>query len=521
MARTLLFGNQARQALLQGVRTLADAVRITLGPRGRITLLEQSGGLPFATRDGVTIAREVALRNFENIGVRLLQEVAMHTYEAAGDGTTTAVVLTQKMIEEGTKALLSFHNPVWIRRGMERALKIALERLREWSIPLNGGQYVLEVASIAAQDESLGELVASALQRVGKDGVVTVEESKGTETVLEVVEGMEFVQGFLSPYFVNDLRSNEVFLENPLILVSDYTIRAASTFLPLLERVFQTRRPLLIVGELEGEVLALLVTNKLRGIMQVAAVKAPEFGERRREILGDIAVLSGGQVVSQDLGMKLEKVPLELLGSAEKVRITEKKTVIIGGQGKRRDIDERIRQVRAQVEKSNTSLEKKWHERRLASLTRGVAVIRVGALTEVERREKRQRLEGTLAATRAALEEGVVPGGGAVLLHIAEELRSSTVSDSERVGFDVVRRALEEPVRQIAANAGYHGPLIVEKVKQHKRSIGFDVAQGTFVDMFAAGIVDPVKVLRIALCNAVSMASLVLTTEVIVAETKE
>lgn len=523
MAKALLFGNEARQALLQGMRALADAVRVTFGPRGRIVLLERGNGFPLATGDGVTVAREVAVRDaLGNIGVRLLQEVAVRTNEAAGDGTTTAVILAQKMVEEGVKALLSFHNPVWIRRGMEKALEVALERLKEWSVPLDDERYLFEVASVAARDRALGKLVASALQRVGKEGVVTIEESKVTETVLEVVEGIEFERGFLSPYFVTNVERNEVVLENPLILVSDYKIRNASVLFPLLEKVFQTGRPLLlIIGELEGEALALLVVNKLRGILQVAAVKAPEFGERQREVLGDIAVLSGGQVVLQDLGMKLEKVPVELLGEAEKVQITEKKTVIVGGRGRRRDIEERIQQVRTQIEKSSSHSEKEWYERRLASLVCGVAVIRVGAPTEVELKEKKQRLEDALFATRAALEEGIVPGGGTTLLRIAEELRSYTVADSERVGFNIVCQALEEPVRQIATNAGYRGSLIAERVRQCGKNVGFDALQGTFVDMFAAGIVDPTKVLRVALQNAVSIASLVLTTEVIAVETQE
>lgn len=523
MAKVLLFGDEARQALLRGMRVLADAVRVTFGPRGRAVLLERNNGLPLATGDGVTVAREVALRDaLENVGVRLLQEVATRTNEAAGDGTTTAVILAQKMVEEGIKALLSFHNPVWVRRGMEKALGVALKKLKEWSVPLNDERYIFEVASIAARDRALGELVASALQRVGKDGVVTIEESKVTETVLEVVEGIEFEGGFLSPYFVTNVERNEAVFENPLILISDYKIHSASVLFPLLEKVVQTGRPLLlIVGELGGEALALLVVNKLRGILRVAAVKAPEFGERQREVLGDIAALSGGQVVLQDLGMKLEKVPLELLGKAAKVQVTEKKTIIVGGQGRRRDIDERIRQIRAQIEKSGSHSVREWYERRLASLVRGVAVIRVGAPTEVELKEKKQRLEDALFATRAALEEGIVPGGGTTLLRIAEELRSCAATDSERVGFNIVCQALEEPVRQIATNAGYQGPLVAERVRRCEKNIGFDALRGTFVDMFAAGIVDPAKVLRIALQNAVSMASLVLTTEVIVVETQE
>lgn len=523
MAKVLLFGDEARQALARGMQTLASAVRVTLGPRGKTILLEQGSGLPLATGDGVTIAREVTLSSvFENVGVKLLQEVAERTNEATGDGTTTAVVLAQKMVEEGMKALLSLHNPMWIRRGMEKALGIVLEKLKGWSVPLDDERYIFKVASIAARDDFLGELIASALQRVGRDGIITVEESKITETTLEVVEGMEFERGFLSPYFVTDPERNEAILENPFILISDYKIHNALVLLPLLERILQTGRPLfLIVDELGEEALAFLVVNKLRGAIQIAAVKAPEFGERQKEVLGDIAALSGGQVVLQDLGMKLEKVPLELLGEAERVRITEKKTTIIGSKGKQKDIEERIRHIRTRIEGSATTYEKEWYERRLASILRKVAIIRVGAPTEVELKKKKQHLENALGAVRAALEEGVVPGGGTVFLRIAEELREVTVSSDERVGFDIVRRALEEPVKQIAANAGYQGPLVAEKVKECEKSVGFDALQGTFVDMFKAGIVDPAKVLRVALQNATSIASLVLTTETIIAETQE
>lgn len=523
VAENLLFGDEARRALARGMQALAHAVRVTLGPRGRNVLLERGGNLPLSTSDGVTVARDIVLSDaFENIGAKILQEVATKTNEIAGDGTTTAVVLAQKMVEEGMKAFLSFHNPVRLRSGMEKALRIALEKLREWSIPLNDERYLFEIASISARDSFLGNLVASALKRVGKDGVVTVEESKVVDTTLEVVEGIQFERGFLSPYFVTDPERNEVVLENPFILVSDYKVRSASTLLPLLERVFQTGRPLLfIVDELEGEALALLVVNKLRGVLKVAAVRAPEFGERQKEILGDIAALSGGQVVLQELGMKLEKVSLELLGQAEKVRVTKDRTIVIGGKGKKQDIEERVRQVRNRIENSDSEYEKEFLRKRLAHLTQGVAVIRLGAPTEVELRERRERIEDALLATQAALEEGIVPGGGATLLHLAEELRRSAISGEERVGLRIVCRALEEPARQIAENAGYQGSLVVGEMRRRGRNVGFDVLQGTFVDMFEAGIVDPVKVLRVALQNAVSMASLVLTTQAIVAETPE
>ncbi len=523
VARIVLFGDEARQSLMRGMQAVAQAVRVTLGPRGRNALLERSGSLPFITSDGVTIARSIVFRDvFENMGVRLLQEVATKTGEAAGDGTTTSIVLTQKMVEEGMKALLSLHNPVWIRNGMEKALGIALEELRKRSIPLDDKRYILGVASISARDSSLGELVALALEKVGREGIVTIEESRAAETTLEVVEGLRFDRGFLSPYFVTERERQEVLLENPLILVSDYKIHNASPILPLLEKVFQAGHPLLLIaGELEGEALTFLVVNKLRGALQVAAVKAPEFGEYQREVLGDIAVLSGGQVILQDLGMKLEKASLELLGQAERVRITKDQTIIIGGKGKKRDIEERVQRIRVQMEKATSDYERERHKKRLANLTRGVAVIRVGAPTEVKLKEKRERLEDALSATRAALEEGIVPGGGTALLHIAEKLRVIPIPREERVGVEIVCRALEEPIRQIAENAGYRGSLVAEEVKRRGGNTGFDALQGTFVDMFEAGIVDPAKVLRIALQNAVSMASLVLTTQAIVAEIPE
>ena len=523
VAKTLAFGSEARQALREGIEALSGVVRLTLGPRGRNVLLEKDRGLPLVTNDGVTVAQDIEVHDaFRNVGVRILREVAARTNDVVGDGTTTAVVLAQKMVEEGMKALLSFHSPVFLKSGMEKAVDAVVRKLRERSVPVVEKRHVAQVASVASKDEFLGELVAEALERVGRDGVVTIEDSQGVETTLEVVEGLQFDRGFVSPYFVTDPEREEVLFEHPFILVSDYKIRNAATLLPLLERVFQTGRPLLcIVGEIDGEALALLVVNKLRGVLQVAAVKAPAFGERQKEILGDIAVLTGGQVILQDLGMKLEKVTLELLGQAEKVRVTRDATVIVGGKGKKRDIEERIRQIRAQIEKATSDDDREKLEERLGRLTRGVAVIRVGAPTEVELQEKRLRVEDALAAARAALEEGIVPGGGAALLHLAQELDMEAIPERERTGAEIVRRALEEPARQIAENAGYQGSLIAGRMKAEPWNVGFDVVRGDFVDMFAAGIVDPAKVVRVALQNALSVASLVVTTEVIIAEETE
>lgn len=523
MTKTLLFGEEARRALQRGIDCLADAVKLTLGPKGRNVLLEKRYGIPVVTNDGVTIARDIVVSDaFENVGARLLQEVASKTNDIAGDGTTTAIVLAQKMVEEGMRAILSLHNPVFLRNGMERATQYAVEKIREWSVPVETKQHITQVASISANDASIGKIVAEAMEKVGREGVITVEESKSAETTLEVVEGMKFDQGFVSPYFVTDPEKNEAVLENPFILVSDYKIHSVSMLLPLLQKVLQAGNPLLCLAEeIEREALAALVVNKLRGILEVVAVKTPGFGERRKEILKDIAVLTGGQVVSQELGMKLEKVPLELLGRAEKVRVTKDATLVIGGQGEKKEIEERVRQIRAQIEKVASDYERGKLEERLAKLTKGVAIIRVGALTEVELKEKKHRVEDALSATKAAVEEGIVPGGGATFLHIAKEISKEEYPEEERAGVDIVRRALEEPARRIAENAGYQGSLIAKETKEKNRRVGFDVVRGEFVDMFEAGIVDPAKVTRIALQNALSMVSLILTTQVVIAETPE
>lgn len=523
MAKELIFGEEARKAMEVGIDRLANAVRLTLGPKGRNVILEKKYGSPTVTNDGVTIAREIEMEDyFQNLGARLAREVATKTNDVAGDGTTTAVVLAQKMVKEGLKAVTAGHNPVFLKSGMEKARDLAIREIEKYTIKIEEKKAVAQVASISANDAQIGETISEAMEKVGRDGVITVEESKSAETTLEVVEGMQFDRGFLSPYFVTDAEKMEVVLEEPLLLITDFKISAIQSLIPLLQQVLQVGKPLFIIAEdLEGEALAALVVNKLKGVIKVAAVKAPAFGDRRKEMLQDIAVLTGGQVISQEIGMKLEKVTLDLLGKAEKVKVTKDNTVIVGGKGKREDIRSRAEQIRAQIAKTTSDYDREKLQERLAKLVGGVAVIRVGAPTEVELKEKKHRVEDALSATRAAVEEGIVPGGGATLVHVASQLELRELPEEERVGAEIVRRAMEEPARRIAENAGYNGALIVETMKKEDVQVGFDVLQGRFVDMVAAGIVDPAKVTKAALQHAVSIASLVLTTQVLVAEEKE
>ncbi|MEN3186508.1 MAG: chaperonin GroEL [Atribacterota bacterium] len=523
MAKELVFGAEARKAMEEGIDRLANAVRLTLGPRGRNVILEKKYGSPTVTNDGVTIAREIEIDDyFQNLGARLVREVASKTNDVAGDGTTTAVVLAQKMAKEGLKAVTAGYNPIFLKSGMEKARGLAFKAMERYTIAVEGKEAVAQVASISANDAQIGAIIAEAMEKVGRDGVVTVEESKSAETTLEVVEGMQFDRGFLSPYFVTDAEKMEVVLEEPFLLITDFKISTLQSFLPLLQQIVQVGKPLFIIAEdLEGEALAALVVNTLKGVIRVAAVKAPAFGDRRKEILQDIAVLTGGQVIAQEVGMKLEKVTLDLLGKAEKVKVTKDHTVIVGGQGKRVDIQSRIEQIRAQIAKATSDYDREKLQERLAKLVGGVAVIRVGAPTEVEMKEKKHRVEDALSATRAAVEEGIVPGGGATLVHVARELDFQGYSEEERVGAEIVRRAMEEPTRRIAENAGFNGALVVETIKKEDWRVGFDVLQGQFVDMITAGILDPVKVTKAALQNAVSVASLILTTQVLVVEGKE
>ncbi|MGQ9472523.1 MAG: chaperonin GroEL [Candidatus Caldatribacteriaceae bacterium] len=523
MAKDLMFGEKARKAMEQGIDYLANAVKITLGPKGRNAILEKKYGSPMVTNDGVTIVREIDVKDcFENLGARLVREVATKTNDVAGDGTTTAVVLVQKMVKEGLKAVISGCNPVFLKSGMEKAKNMAMKEIESLAIPVEDKKAIAQVASISANDTQIGEIIAEAMERVGRDGVITVEESKSSETTLEIVEGMQFDRGFLSPYFVTNAERMEIILEDTFILITDFKIKNIQSLIPILQQVIQVNKPLFIIAEdLEGEALAALVVNKLKGIIRVAAVKAPAFGDRRKEILQDIAILTGGQVISQDVGMKLEKVTIDLLGKAEKVKVTKDNTIIVGGKGKKEDIRSREHQIRAQIAKTTSDYDREKLQERLAKLTGGVAVIRVGAPTEIELKEKKHRVEDALSATRAAVEEGIIPGGGATLVHITKNLSFEELSEEEKIGVEIVRRAIEEPARMILENAGYKGALIVEKMKGENARVGFDVLQGRLVDMIVDGIVDPAKVTKVALQNAVSIASLVLTTQVLITEKQE
>ena len=520
MAKEIIKDVEARGALGKGVDILADAVRVTLGPKGRNVLLERKYDLPIVTNDGVTIAREIEVEEpQENIGVQVAKEIATKTNDLVGDGTTTALVLAQKMLREGLKSIAFGHNPVFFRRGMEEALRRTVEKIKSYSLAVEDRKAIFQVASISANDRVVGEIVAEALEKVGKDGVVTVEESKSAETTLEITEGMQFDQGYLSSYFVTDKERMEVVLEEPLILICDFKIANIASLFPLLQQVLGVNKPLLIIADdVEQEVLATLVVNKLRGTLKVAAVKAPAFGDRRKEILGDLAVLTGGQVISRDIGMKLEKVTVDLLGKADKVRVTKDSTTIIGGRGNKKDIEAREKQIRAQIEKTTSTYDREKLQERLAKLRGGVAIIWIGASSEVELKEKRYRVEDGISAAKAAIEEGIVPGGGALLVHLAQELDFSDLPEEERQGAEALRRALEAPTYWIARNAGYDGSLVVEEIKRRDWRVGFEAQRGEFVDLVEEGVIDPAKVLRVALSNAQSIVSLILASEALVFE---
>ncbi|HLT59064.1 MAG TPA: chaperonin GroEL [Limnochordales bacterium] len=521
--KELVYREEARQALERGVNVLANAVKVTLGPKGRNVVLEKKWGSPTITNDGVTIAREIELEDpFENMGAQLLKEVATKTNDVAGDGTTTATVLGQAMIQEGLKNVAAGANPQLLKKGIDRAVAAAVDEIKKLAKPVETREAIAQVASISAADTEIGELIAQAMEKVGKDGVISVEESKSMGTTLEVVEGMQFDRGYLSPYMVTDTERMEAVLENPYILLTDRKISAVADIVPVLERTMQTGRPLVIIAEdVEGEALATLVVNKIRGVLQVAAVKAPGFGDRRKAMLGDMAVLTGGRVVSEDLGIKLENVTLDMLGQAGKVRITKDETVIVDGKGSKEDIDARVAQIRREMEETDSDYDREKLQERLAKLAGGVAVIKVGAATETELKEKKHRIEDALSATRAAVEEGIVPGGGTTLILLQKALDGIEAEGDERTGVQIVRRALEEPLRQIAANAGYEGAVVVERVRELPAGHGFDALNGQYVDMVAAGIIDPAKVTRSALENAASIAGMVLTTETLIAETPE
>lgn len=522
-AKILKFNEDARRALERGAEMVAAAVKVTLGPKGRNVVLDKKWGSPTITKDGVTVAKEIELEDpFENMGAQLVREVASKTNDVAGDGTTTATVLAEAMVHEGLRYVAAGGNPVAVKRGIELAVEKAVEEIKKRAIPVQGKKEVAEVASIAGNDNEIGDVVAEAMDKVGKDGVITVEESKGTQTTLEVVEGMQFDKGYISPYMVTDAERMEAVLEDPLIFIHEKKISSAADLVPLLEKVASSRRPLVIIAEdVDGDALATLVVNKLRGTLQAVAVKAPGFGDRRKAMLEDIAVLTGGKFISEDLGIKLENVTLDMLGTAKKVVVTKEDTTIIEGAGKPEAVQGRIAQIKKQIEETDSNYDREKLQERLAKLSGGVAVIKVGAATETELKEKKHRFEDALSATRAAVEEGVVPGGGVTYINILPSLEKIGKTEDEKTGASIVRRALEEPLRQIASNAGLEGSVVVERVKSEAPGVGLNALTGEYEDMVKAGIIDPAKVTRSALENAASIAALILTTESLVTEKPE
>lgn len=523
MAKEIKFSEDARRAMLRGVDALANAVKVTLGPKGRNVVLEKKFGSPLITNDGVTIAKEIELEDaFENMGAQLVKEVATKTNDVAGDGTTTATVLAQAMIREGLKNVTAGANPMVIRKGIEKAVKAAVEELQAIAKPIEGKQSIAQVAAISAADEEVGELIAEAMEKVGKDGVITVEESKGFLTELEVVEGMQFDRGYTSPYMITDTDKMEAVLDNPYILITDKKISNIQEILPVLEKVVQSGKQLLIIAEdVEGEAQATLVVNRLRGTFTCVAVKAPGFGDRRKAMLGDIAALTGGQVITEELGLDLKSTTPDQLGSARQIRVTKENTIIVDGAGDKKDIAARVTQIRAQLEETTSDFDKEKLQERLAKLSGGVAVIKVGAATETELKERKLRIEDALNATRAAVEEGIVSGGGTALVNVYNAVAKVVAVGDEQTGVNIILRSLEEPVRTIAANAGQEGSVIVERLKNEKVGIGYNAATGQWVNMFEAGIVDPAKVTRSALQNAASVAAMFLTTEAVIADKPE
>ena len=535
MAKQITHGEESRAAILRGVNQLAEAVKITLGPKGRNVVLDKKYGSPTITKDGVTVAKEIELKDpMENMGAQMVREVASKTSDVAGDGTTTATVLAQAIFREGVKTVAAGANPMALKRGIDKAVERATREIKKMSKPVTGDM-IAQVGTISANgDHTIGELIAEAMQKVGKDGVITVEESKTMDTALEVVEGMQFDRGYLSPYFVTDAESMEAVLENPAILISEKKISSLRDMLPILEQAARLGKPLLIIAEdVEGEALATLVVNKLRGTINVAAVKAPGFGDRRKAMLEDIAILTGGKVISEDLGIKLENVKLEDLGSARRVTLDKETTTIIDGGGDTKDLQARVKTLKAQIEDTSSDYDREKLQERLAKLVGGVAIIRVGAATETELKEKKARVEDAMHATRAAVEEGIVPGGGVVLIRAAKALDKFKLFEAnnedepngdpdEQIGVNIVKRALEEPLRQIVANAGQEGAVIVEKVRAERNpNVGYNAETETFEDLVAAGVIDPAKVTRCALQNAASIAGLMLTTEALISELKE
>lgn len=520
MAKEIKYSDDARSKLVEGVNKLANTVKVTLGPKGRNVVLEKSFGTPLITNDGVSIAKEIELEDhFENMGAKLVSEVASKTNDVAGDGTTTATVLTQAIVLEGIKNVTAGANPVGLRRGIEKATATAVDALHEASKEVSSKEEIAQVAAISSGDEKVGELIATAMEKVGKDGVITIEESKGIETELDVVEGMQFDRGYLSQYMVTDNEKMEAEFEKPYLLLTDKKISNIQEIMPILQEVIKTNRPLLIIADdVDGEALTTLLVNKLRGVLNVCAVKAPAFGDRRKEMLQDIAILTGGQVISEDLGRELSEMTMADLGEAEKVVVDKDSTVIVEGAGDKQAIADRVALIRRQIEETTSSFDTEKLKERLAKLSGGVAVIRVGAATESVLKELKLRIEDALNATRAAVEEGIVSGGGTALVNAASKVADLEATGDERTGIDIVLRALEEPIRQIATNAGLEGAVIVDKLKTADKGMGFDAATGQWVNMIDAGIVDPTKVTRSALQNAASVAALILTTEAVVAD---
>ncbi|APO44396.1 MULTISPECIES: chaperonin GroEL [Paenibacillus] len=523
MAKDIKFSEDARRSMLRGVDALANAVKVTLGPKGRNVVLEKKFGSPLITNDGVTIAKEIELEDaFENMGAQLVKEVATKTNDVAGDGTTTATVLAQALITEGLKNVTAGASPIGIRKGIDKAVKAAVAELQSISKPIDSKQSIAQVAAISAADEEVGELIAEAMEKVGKDGVITVEESKGFATELEVVEGMQFDRGYISPYMITDTDKMEAVLDNPYILITDKKISSTQDILPLLEKIVQQGKPLVLIAEdIEGEALAMLVVNKLRGTFNAVAVKAPGFGDRRKAMLQDIAALTGGQLITEELGLDLKSAVVEQLGTARQIRVTKENTIIVDGAGNKSDIDARVSQIRTQLEETTSEFDKEKLQERLAKLSGGVAVIKVGAATETELKERKLRIEDALNATRAAVEEGIVSGGGTALMNVYSAVAAVALSGDEQTGVNIVLRALEAPIRTIAANAGEEGSVIVERLKKEQTGIGFNAATGEWVNMIEAGIVDPAKVTRYALQNAASVAAMFLTTEAVIADKPE
>ena len=524
MAKKIIFGDEARHAILAGVEKLADAVQATLGPKGRNVLIEKKFGSPLSTKDGVTVAKEIELEDpQENVGAQLVKEVASKTSDVAGDGTTTATVLARAIYKEGIKAIVAGANPMDLKRGIDKAVEEVVKGLTEMAIEVRGTEDIAKVGTISANnDEEIGKKIAEAMEKVGRDGVITVEEGKGLETTVDVVEGMQFDRGFLSPYFVTDAEKMEVVFENPYILIHEKKISNMKELLPVLEQVVKTGKPLLIIAEdIEGEALATLVVNKLRGVLNVAAVKAPGFGDRRKAMLEDIAILTGGQAITEDLGVKLENVTLDMLGTAKKVVIDKENTTIVEGGGSSDAIMARVKQIKAQIEQTTSDYDREKLQERLAKLVGGVAVIKVGAATETEMKEKKARVEDAMHATKAAVEEGIVPGGGVALLRQLPRLDKLEVSGDQKLGVDIIKKAISAPLRAIAANAGQEGSLVVKEVLKGEGAFGYNAAIDKYEDLMEAGVIDPVKVTKNALVNAASVASVMLTTQCVITEIPE